>query len=139
MSTATEAQMDTQAKTKAQAASVVWFEVPADNPERAKSFYNALFGWKIEPFPGAQDYWHIDTGGSDESLDGGLMARKGWLQSITHYISVPSVDESAAKVEQLGGKVCQPKTAIPQMGFYAICQDTEKNTFGLWEMAKNAQ
>jgi len=27
-----------------QAASIVWFEIPADNPERAKAFYGNLFG-----------------------------------------------------------------------------------------------
>jgi predicted enzyme related to lactoylglutathione lyase len=26
-------------------ASIVWFEIPADNPERAKKFYGSLFGW----------------------------------------------------------------------------------------------
>jgi predicted enzyme related to lactoylglutathione lyase len=39
-----------------------------------------------------------------------------------------------AKVEKLGGKVCMPNTAVPQMGYFAICQDTEHNTFALWEM-----
>jgi len=33
-----------------QAASIVWFEIPADNPERAKTFYSNLFGWSINPF-----------------------------------------------------------------------------------------
>jgi Predicted enzyme related to lactoylglutathione lyase len=37
---------------KKQAASIVWFEIPADNPERATAFYNNLFGWNINPFPG---------------------------------------------------------------------------------------
>ena len=39
--------------------SIVWFEVPADNVERAKNFYGGLFGWKIEKMPGAADYWHL--------------------------------------------------------------------------------
>ena len=34
-------------------ASIVWFEIPADNVERARKFYGALFGWKIEKFPAA--------------------------------------------------------------------------------------
>ena len=44
---------------------IVWFEIPANNPERAKKFYGKLFGWKIELFPGMTDYWHIDMGGGD--------------------------------------------------------------------------
>lgn len=120
-------------------ASIVWFEIPADNPERAKKFYGSLFGWKIEKFPGVEDYWHIDTGGDDDTPDGGLMARKHPQQPITNYVSVPSVTKATAKVEQLGGTICKPKTAVPQMGYFAICEDTEGNTFALWEMNNRAK
>src|SRR5262245_44073487 len=86
-------------------ASIVWFEIPADNVERARKFYGALFGWKIEKFPAAvENYWHIDTGGGNETPDGGLMPRMHAQQPITNYVLVPSVDEAAAKVEKLGGK-----------------------------------
>ena len=112
---------------------ICWFEIPADNPERAKKFYGSLFGWKVEPFPGMTDYWHIDTGGSNETPDGGLMVRKHPGQSITNYVAVSSVDKSAAKVEKLGGTICKSKTAVPQMGYFVICQDTEDNMFALWE------
>ena len=120
-------------------ANIVWFEIPADKPERARAFYGALFGWKIEKFPGMSDYWHIDTGGSDDSPDGGLMARKHPGQAITNYINVESVTKSAAKVKKLGGKICVSKTAVPQMGYFIVCQDTEGNTFALWEMNKKAK
>ncbi len=138
--------MSTQRKTKSSevkggltAGSIVWFEIPADDPERAKKFYGSLFGWKIKPFPGVTDYWHIDTGGGDDTPDGGLMARKHPEQPITSYINVSSVNESAAKVEKLGGKICKPKTAVPQMGYFAICQDTENNMFALWERNERAK
>jgi predicted enzyme related to lactoylglutathione lyase len=85
------------------------------------------------------DYWHIDTGGADDTPDGGMMARKHPEQPITNYINVPSVTKFMAKVKKLGGKVCMPKTAVPQMGFFAVCQDTEKNTFALWEMNPKAK
>ena len=119
---------------------IVWFEIPADDVERAKSFYGALFDWKIEKFPGPMEYWHIDTGGSDDAPDGGLLKRQQpQQQGITNYIGVTSVDESAAKVEKLGGKICLPKTAVPQMGYFAICQDPENNTFALWEKNDSAK
>jgi predicted enzyme related to lactoylglutathione lyase len=120
--------------------SIVWFEIPADDVERAKSFYGALFGWKIEKVPGMTDYWHLDTGGSDDAPDGGVMKRQEpQQQGITNYIGVASVDESAAKVEKLGGKICMPKTAVPQMGYFVICRDPENNTFALWEKAQDAK
>ena len=93
-----------------------------------------MFGWKIEKLPGTMEYWHIDTGGSDDAPDGGLLKRQqAQHQSITNYIGVTSVDESAAKVEKLGGKICLPKTAVPQMGYFVICKDPENNVFALWE------
>ena len=80
--------------------SIVWFEIPADNPERAKKFYGKLFNWKINKFPGMTDYWHIDTGGGDQTPDGGMIVRKHPQQPITNYILVPSVEKSAAQVEK---------------------------------------
>ena len=124
---------------KITASNIVWFEIPADKPERAKKFYSALFGWKIEPFPAMTDYWHIDTGGGDDTPDGGLIARKHPEQPITNYINVPSVTRFMAKVEKLGGKVCMSKTAVPQMSYFAVCQDTENNTFALWERNDRAK
>jgi len=138
MSTATKSKAG-QGKGSHSASSIVWFEIPADNVERARTFYGALFGWKIEKFPGMTDYWHIDTGGGDDTPDGGLMARKHPQQPITSYVNVESVTQFAAKVEKLGGKVCVPKTAVPQMGYFAVCQDTENNTFALWERNENAK
>jgi predicted enzyme related to lactoylglutathione lyase len=112
---------------------IVWFEIPADDPERAKKFYGALFGWKIKKFPGMGDYWHIDTGGDDASPDGGLMTRKQPQQAITNYVNVESVAKFSEKIEKLGGKICMPRTEVPEMGYFAICQDTENNTFAIWE------
>ncbi len=40
--------------------SIVHFEIPVDEPQRARDFYSGLFGWKIESFPG-MDYMMIDT------------------------------------------------------------------------------
>jgi len=126
------------------AASIVWFEIPADDLERAKKFYGSLFGWKIAPFPGmttpdGQDYLHIDTGGPDASPDGGMMKRAHPEQPVTQYVNVPSVTRAAAKVEKLGGKIRVGKTAVPQMGYFAVCQDTEGNTFALWERSEKAK
>ncbi len=133
----------TLAHNKTQTGNLVWFEIPADNLERARKFYSALFGWKIAPFPDmtapeAQNYLHVDTGGEEASPDGGLMTRRQPQQAITQYIGVSSVADSAAKVEKLGGKIHVPRTAVPHMGYFALCQDTENNMFGLWESDSNA-
>ena len=121
------------------ASSIVWFEVPADDLKRAKQFYRSLFGWKFQKLSAAvHEYWHIDTGGKNDSPDGGMMPRMHPNQSITNYVSVASVDRATAKVTKLGGTVCKSKTAVPGMGHFAICEDTEGNTFALWEVNHRA-
>jgi|ERR1043166_1896070 predicted enzyme related to lactoylglutathione lyase len=124
---------------KKPAANIVWFEIPADDVGRAKKFYSSLFGWKINQFPGMSDYWHIDTGGRDDSPDGGMMPRKHPQQPTTNYILVESVNKHMAKVKKLGGEVCLAKTAVPQMGYFAVCKDTEGNAFAIWEVNKAAK
>src|SRR3954462_8863587 len=118
-------------------ASIVWFEIPVDNSARAKKFYNGLFGWKINPLLHMADYHHIDTAGADASPDGALMKRMcPEHQGVTNYVLVDTVNKMSAKVQKLGGKVHKPKTAVPGMGYFAICLDSENNVFALWE--KNA-
>ena len=120
---------------------IVHFDISADDIERAKKFYSDLFGWKIESFPGPTEYYIIQT----ESLEGktgvtgGIAKRENPDQKITNFIAVPSIDDYIAKVEKLGGKIIEPKKAIPTIGYIAGCQDTEQNTFGLIELDKDAK
>jgi predicted enzyme related to lactoylglutathione lyase len=115
--------------------SIVHFEIPADDVERARAFYTDLFGWKIEEFPGT-GYWSITT--APGAIGGGMMKRKRAEHPVTNYIDVPSVDEYISKVEQLGGKVVLARTAVPNMGWFAVCLDTEGNAFGLWQTDSSA-
>ena len=120
-------------------ASIVWFEIPADKVERARTFYRKLFGWKITKFPAAaKPYWHIDTGGGDETPDGGMLERQHPKHGVTNYVLVASVDKAATKVEKLGGKICMSKRAVPHMGYFVVCLDTEDNMFALWEKSESA-
>src|SRR3954466_3738070 len=114
---------------KKTSASLVWFNIPADDIKRAQKFYSGLFGWKISSFHGMDDFLHIDTGGADASPDGGLGLRKDPEVGIVNFISVDSVEKFSAKIEKLGGKIRAPKMAVRQMGYFAVCQDTENNSF----------
>jgi predicted enzyme related to lactoylglutathione lyase len=42
-------------------------------------------------------------------------------------------------VKELGGKVVAPKHAVPGMGYFALCIDTENNSFAIWESNENAK
>jgi predicted enzyme related to lactoylglutathione lyase len=123
--------------------SVVHFEIPADDVERAKKFYGELFGWKIEKIndPTPMEYWVVMTGRPEgtNAIDGGMLKRQMPGQHVTIYVDVPSIDESTGKVKKLGGQVIVPKTAIPGMGYFAVCLDQEDNGFGLWQNDANAK
>jgi uncharacterized protein len=123
---------------------IVHFEIPTDDLERSKKFYSELFGWKFEKysFPEGMDYLIITT--TDEqgnkSISGGMMKRQNSQeQGMTNYIGVKSVDEHCAKIAPLGGKVVMPKKAVPGMGYFALCLDSENNSFGIWETDPNAK
>ena len=63
----------------------------------------------------------------------------GWLLQLTNYIDVLAIDEYAVKIENLGGKVVLPKTAVPGIGYFAVCLDTEDNIFAIWETDDSAK
>ena len=124
---------------------VVHFEIPADDPERAAKFYRELFGWDISRFGGptggdGPEYWLVRTVPSDAKgqptrpgVNGGLMRRMAPGQMPVNYIGVPSVDEFVGRAEGLGADVCVPKMPVPGMGWFAQLKDTEGNVFAVWE------
>ena len=120
---------------------IVHFDIAADDTERAKKFYEALFNWKMESPPGMTDYYLIETSDQvgERGIGGGLGKRGDHSQRITSYIGVDSVETYALKVERLGGRVVQPKMTVPGWGYLAVCMDTESNMFGLWQDDKNAK
>ena len=118
---------------------VVHFEIPAENPERAAAFYKKAFGWKIEKWPGPMDYWLVNTGDSGApGINGGLM-KKGDVKTTTNTIDVQSVEKAVATVTSVGGKLIMPKTPIPGVGYFAYCEDTEGNLFGVMQFDPNAK
>jgi len=119
---------------------VVHFEIAIDDPERAIAFYRDTFGWEIVKWDGPMEYWLVKTGEADEpGIDGGLTPRTQESPPIVNTIGVPSVDEYAAKVTAGGGKILMPKSPIPGVGYFAYCQDTEGNPFGIIESDMSAE
>jgi uncharacterized protein len=105
----------------------VHFEIPAQDPERAKQFFSKVFGWQFQQ---AMPDYHFALTGEGMGIDGAIMKRPG---PVTNSILVDSIDEYMTKVEQHGGTIVVPKTEIPGMGFYANFTDTEGNIHGLWQ------
>ncbi len=116
-------------------ATIVHFDISADDTERAKKFYSGLFGWKFNVLPGPMQYHLIETRdiSGNPGPGGGMAKRTEPGQGILNFMGVASIDETLEKVKQLGGKVLQDKQVIPGYGVLAVCSDTENNQFGLFE------
>jgi predicted enzyme related to lactoylglutathione lyase len=113
---------------------VVHFELCADDPERAVKFYEDVFGWKIQKWDGPQDYWLATTGAKDTpGIDGAIMRRDPSMPSVINTIDVTALDDMIASVKANGGTVVAPRMTIPGVGYFAYCQDTEGNTFGMMQ------
>jgi predicted enzyme related to lactoylglutathione lyase len=116
------------------------FDVSADDPTRAMTFYEEVFGWKFEKWNGPFDYWLIMTGNPDEpGINGGIAKREDPNARIMNFIDVPSVDDCAKKIISRGGKILQEKQTIPGVGYIIVFEDTERNMFGIMQTDLKAE
>ena len=123
---------------------MIYFEVQADDVERAADFYRMIFGWSIakvdEDLP--IQYWRIHF----DSLAGGLLKRPGNTPPPGHgtnafvcSFEVADFDATAARILELGGQVALPKFAVRGRGWQGYYLDGEGNVFGIYELDENAQ
>ncbi len=107
-------------------------EIPADDPARARRFYEEMFGWRTSEMDGFPDYYLFRT--PSEGL-GGAIGKRGvnTRDGVVQYVEVESIDDALSKATELGGQVLTPKSDVSGQGWYAIVADSEGNEIGLWE------
>lgn len=120
------------------ATAINWFEIPAKNFERAKSFYEAMLGINMTlPFP-QMKYAMFPADMQNGEVGGGLVEEKGYEPSPTGSLVYLNGGEDLAvplsRVEAAGGKILLPKTSIGPNDFIAYFEDTEGNKVGLHSM-----
>lgn len=122
---------------------LVHFEIPAVDVEKLKQFYEQLFGWKIQEYPGPIDYWTIQTVPVDANgtplrpgVNGGLYRKPEPNIRPLNYYSVESINDCLVRLEKLGGKVISPKQEVPDVGWVAAAVDPEGNPFAFIEPIK---
>jgi hypothetical protein len=110
-------------------------EIPADDPGRAKAFYEAAFGWTFPPeIPGFEGYHLFTTPAGAEGM-GGAIGKRGESapDAVRVYVSVNSLDETLARIRDLGGVVVQERMEVPGQGWFGVFTDPEGNTLAVWE------
>ncbi len=113
------------------------FAIEADDLERAKRFYAAVFGWRFEAW-GPPDFYMITTAkGEQPGCFGSLQKRhhpKGeGINGFECTIAVAKVDDTARAVEKAGGKIVMPRMTIGTVGHLVKFRDTEGNLVGAME------
>ena len=114
---------------------VVHIDIPASDPRAAGKFYAEAFDWNIQTPPGFEDYPMFQVEGGP----GGGFVQIGHMHDLSIkpgdvliYIGTDDIDASLAKVTALGGKIAQPRTEIPEVGWWAAFADPTGNTIGLF-------
>ena len=115
---------------------VGWFEIPVDDMNRAKAFYETVFKVDIQvvDFGGILMGWFPNRG-QVTGAQGTLIKQESYIPSqegtLVYFIS-DNVQNELDRVEAAGGKIYQPKTQIsPEHGYMAVFLDTEGNRVAL--------
>jgi predicted enzyme related to lactoylglutathione lyase len=123
-----------------------YFDLTVHDIAAARRFFETVFGWRFERYAGmTYEYWRIETGRADEpGIDGGIgaiadapLAAGRPLTQLT--IPVPDLDAALARVRAAGGRVVEPRMAIPGVGWYAGCAEPGGLGFGLIEADASAK
>jgi uncharacterized protein len=117
------------------AGTIVHFELPATDADRASGFWGGLFGWNIgassmEGF----DYRMFQAG---ERQGGAVFPSDRAGSGPIVYFDTNDIDAAVEKVRELGGTAGE-KQPVPTHGWFAACTDTEGNSFSLWQDDSNA-
>lgn len=108
-----------------------YIELSAKDPAASSQFYNQVFDWKIAVQPGT-DYYMFPEG---TGIPGAFVKTEDKLYKpgdVVVYIDTNDIDAALKKIQAAGGKVLQPKTDIPGVGWYAFFADPGGNRLGLF-------
>ena len=110
---------------------VGWFEIPVMDLDRAKSFYDAVFGFDLElhDMGPMQMAWFPMIEGVMGS-PGALVKMDGYIPSgdgIKIYFTAPDIEGTLERAAASGGEILQTRTSIGEYGYIARFKDTEGN------------
>jgi uncharacterized protein len=116
-------------------ANLASFAIHVADVDRARAFYEAVFGWQFEPW-GPPGFYLIHTGAEASPGIQGLMHKRQeprsgtGLNGVEPTFSVRDVDAVAEAVEANGGRVTLTRSAIPTVGVLIRFLDPEDNDIG---------
>lgn len=114
-----------------------WFEIPATDLQRAKTFYQTIFGIddmeEMEMMGNKMAFLPFEDGNG--KVSGALVQGEGYKPTVDGalvYLNADPNMEAADKIESAGGKILMPKTHIgDNIGYMAVFIDSEGNRMAL--------
>lgn len=115
---------------------ISWFEIPVNDMQRAKSFYETVFNIEINvmDFGGILMGWFPNKS-QGYGATGSLIKQDSYIPSqigTMVYFMSENVQNELDRVEAAGGKIFQGKTKISEEhGYMGVFIDTEGNRVAL--------
>jgi predicted enzyme related to lactoylglutathione lyase len=109
---------------------VTWFEVHTAEPERAKAFYGAVFGWTFDDsLPG---YSMVQLG-EGAPIGGGIAHSDGaYPDHALFNVQVPDVAAALDAVREHGGSVVAEAQSTPFGLTFGYAANPDGSVFGVW-------
>ena len=118
----------------------VWYELTTPDTDAARKFYPAFTGWGTQQFD--KDYTMWTNGGAPFAglfRLGPDMQQQGVPPNWMPYVESNNVDETARLATAFGGKVMHGPEDIPNTGRFAVLQDPQGATFGVYKSTRPSQ
>lgn len=117
---------------------ISWFQIPCSDFERAKAFYETIFGVSLQELDASgMRMAMFPADAQKREVTGALVAAGGASPSANGTVVFLSCGADLQpvldRVEPAGGKAMMPKTEIEMegAGYFAMFADSEGNTVGL--------
>ena len=110
-----------------------WADVTSPDPDAARAFYGALFGWTGEPAvePEARGYTVMMLG---DAAAAGLAPTFGDMPAVwSTYVTVADVDEALAAAAAADGTVLMGPMDVLDAGRMAVVADPGGAALSLWQ------
>ncbi|MFZ2322609.1 MAG: VOC family protein [Ignavibacteriaceae bacterium] len=105
-------------------------EIPTVDLNKSKEFYQKVLGWYFKPF-GNGYFLFNNHKGTMVGLRKVDEVAKG--DATIFHVNIPDIESILNKAKENGGAVKRNRTVIPAMGWYALFDDLDGNTIGLYQ------
>ncbi len=111
-----------------------WVDLMSSDPQDARRFYGALFGWDFEIGPEETGHYTLcRVRGHNVAGLGGEPAPEGIPTAWTTYLATEDVDAAVQRVTDAGGSIVMAPMDVMDQGRMAIATDPTGAVFGMWQ------